>query len=206
MTRAYLDTFDKISNSYERLNNNIQRICIYSDNPLLVCDNYYLYPQDESFKQSSGYRALFQDAKIAVALFEEKGQIAYYRIMNYRKSDFQYPVLKIKIKNQEFYEPLQGNGANNNVFLFYTNGSSLQMDGNSTKMDTVLPLLPEIMAQDEGILGKISFNNDIVLFTTTKLGWKIVKVIDPATFFQKALGIRKRKLPIYACIWILKKN
>jgi two-component system sensor histidine kinase YesM len=110
--------------------------------------------------------------------------------MSYYKTPYSNPVLRIIIQSKEIREPLSSVSEGSNIFLFDGSGNHMSLGKANDKYDLVFTNLAKTSSQESGIIGDLSFNNDIVLFETTEYGWKIFKVIEPSKFFHEAINIR----------------
>ena len=187
MTMVYLRHFDTLKTNYVQLNPNFKDICIYNDNPTLANDGSTIKPQKGSFSESGIYNILFENGTGRYITLSDHG-IDYYRILNFTMSDsYNFPVLHLTIDKAEL-SSIAELKSSEEIFLFDPYGNHFVINGSDENISLIETHLTEM--GNSGIIGSLTFHNDIIIYDTTNFGWKIVKIIEPITFFDEALSTR----------------
>jgi Predicted signal transduction protein with a C-terminal ATPase domain len=188
VSMAYITYINKLSSEYTRYANSLTQMTIYSDNPTLICDNYYIKRLDENFMQTEIYKKLNSKETGKLAVIDTDGSISFYRLMNNDKTQHNKSVLNFKISSSVIREPLAGNRIEGDIFILDSEENHIVLNGKEENFNKVLPYVGDM--NGSGIIEKRITKDDIIIYTTTNLGWKVIKIIKPTVFFTEAAHAR----------------
>lgn len=205
----YVDAYQYINSTFSNMlttNPDIKSISVYINNDSLPTDDIYIRRMDDEFRKSDVYRSLlntYGNVRFVSTppVVDQPSMFTLARMLNIGKLDTVYGILTINILESDIYRLMEKETSDKTVLIVNEHGKIM-----STKEKSMLnrPLTEYIKepfpAASEGRFDS-SFNGQkvLVVYNTTKFGWKSVSLVPYSSFLSKADSTAKRIL-IYALI------
>lgn len=205
----YVDAYQYINNTFSNMlttNPDIHSISIYINNDSLPADGIYIKKMDDAFRRSAVYRSLlntYGNVRFVATppAVDQPSMFTLTRMLNISNLDNAYGILTINILESDIFRLMEKETSEKTTLI--VNDSGIIM---SAKDKTMLnrPLQQYVTDKfPSGSQGRFdsTFNGEkmLVVYNTTKFGWKSVALVPYSSFLAKANNTAKRIL-IYALI------
>ncbi|WP_053372158.1 sensor histidine kinase [Paenibacillus sp. FJAT-27812] len=205
----FVDAYQYINNTFSNMlttNPDIQSISIYINNDSLPADGIYIKRMDQSFRNSVIYRSLlnsYGNVRFVSTppAADQPSMFTLTRMLNISNLDNAYGILTINILESDIYRLMEKETSEKTVLIANERGIIM-----SAKDKSMLNRPLEQYVKDDfpsSSQGRFdsTFNGEkmLVVYNTTKFGWKSVSLVPYSSFLSKANNTAKRIL-IYALI------
>ncbi|WP_054023392.1 sensor histidine kinase [Bacillus sp. FJAT-28004] len=205
----FVDAYQYINNTFSNMlttNPDIHSISIYINNDSLPADGVYIKRMDDAFRRSTTYRSLlnsYGNVRFVATppVVDQPSMFTLTRMLNISNLDNAYGILTINILESDIFRLMEKETPEKTILI--VNDKGLIM---SAKDKSMLDRPLSQYVQDEFPSGRegrfdSSFNGEkmLVVYNTTKFGWKSVSLVPYSSFLSKANNTAKRIL-IFALI------
>ena len=198
----FVDAYTYINNTFVNMlttNPDIDSMTIYSNNDTLPLDGLFIKRMDQRFRQSIAYESLsgsFGDVRFVTSPSEPDTPALFTlsRMLNISSMSSPYGVLTINILESDIFRLMENESADKTVLIVNEQGTIMSARDKSL-LNRPIPLLDGFPADSQGEFDS-SYNgeNVLVVYNTTKYGWKSVSLIPYSSFLSKANAAAKRIL------------
>lgn len=199
---SYLDVYQYIGNRIDTVAAaypDFDSVFIYSDNPSLPKDNYYIKPVTPEVQDSELYRQLqgSHGNTIQLSSPQTKDSPAMFtlaRFLNNNRNQYPYGILVFRISESVIYSLMEKEAGGKGIFIVDDQGIILS----AADKQLLGASLPELLHHrfEEGASGKFdtAYNGDkvFVVYNTLKNGWKTVSVFPYDGIIQDAQSLSQR--------------
>jgi two-component system sensor histidine kinase YesM len=205
----FVDAYQYINNTFSNMlttNPDIHSISIYINNDSLPTDGVYIKRMDDAFRRSTTYRSLlnsYGNVRFVATppVVDQPSMFTLTRMLNISNLDNAYGILTINILESDIFRLMEKETPEKTILI--VNDKGLIM---SAKDKSMLDRPLSQYVQDKFPSGRegrfdSSFNGEkmLVVYNTTKFGWKSVSLVPYSSFLSKANNTAKRIL-IFALI------
>jgi two-component system sensor histidine kinase YesM len=205
----FVDAYQYINNTFSNMlttNPDIHSLSIYINNDSLPADGIYIKRIDEPFRNSVIYRSLlnsYGNVRFVSTppVVDQPSMFTLTRMLNISNLDNAYGILTINILESDIYRLMEKETSEKTVLIANDRGIIM-----SAKDKSMLNRPLEQYVKDDfpsSSQGRFdsTFNGEkmLVVYNTTKFGWKSVSLVPYSSFLSKANNTAKRIL-IYALI------
>jgi len=205
----FVDAYQYINNTFSNMlttNPDIHSMSIYISNDSLPADGIYIKRMDDAFRRSTTYRSLLNSYGnvrfIATPpVVDQPSMFTLTRMLNISNLDNAYGILTINILESDIFRLMEKETPEKTVLI--VNDKGLIMSAKDKSMLN-RPLSQYVQAEfPSGREGRFDsvYNGEkmLVVYNTTKFGWKSVSLVPYSSFLSKANNTAKRIL-IFALI------
>jgi two-component system sensor histidine kinase YesM len=198
----FVDAYKYINNSFVNMlttNPDIDSMTIFISNETLPTDGMYIKAMDDSFMSSLPYKSLrgsFGDVRFVTSppLPDKPPMFTLTRLLNISSMNNPYGVLTINILESDIFRLMEKEANDKTVLIINEEGIVM-----SAKDKTLLNLpidLPDTFPEETNGKFDSTYNGErvLVVYNTTKYGWKSVSLIPYSSFLSKAHLTAKRIL------------
>ncbi|WP_141500271.1 sensor histidine kinase [Paenibacillus luteus] len=205
----YVDAYQYINSTFTNMlttNPDIKSISVYINNDSLPTDDIFIKRMDDAFRKSDVYLSLlntYGNVRFVSTppVVDQPSMFTLARMLNIGKLDTVYGILTINILESDIYRLMEKESSDKTVLIVNERGIIM-----STKDKSMLnrPLqqyiTTDFLDSEEGRFDS-TFNGEkmLVVYNTTKFGWKSVSLVPYSSFLSKANNTAKRIL-VYALI------
>lgn len=197
----FVDAYKYINNSFVNMlttNPDIDSMTIFISNKTLPTDGMYIKAMDDNFMSSLPYKSLrgsFGDVRFVTSppLPDKPPMFTLTRLLNISSMNNPYGVLTINILESDIFRLMEKEANDKTVLIINEEGIVMSAKDKALLNQPIdLPAFPEEKA------GKFdsTYNGErvLVVYNTTKYGWKSVSLIPYSSFLSKAHLTAKRIL------------
>ncbi|MFF2093391.1 sensor histidine kinase [Paenibacillus sp. NPDC058174] len=201
----FVDAYKYINNSFVNMlttNPDIHSMTIYINNETLPTDGMFIKRMGEKFRDSLAYKSLrdsYGDVRFVTSPPEPDlpPMFTLSRMLNISSMNNPYGVLTINILESDIFRLMEKESEDKTVLIINDDGIVM-----SAKDKTLLnqPIdLPDKFPQEMNGQFDSTYNGEpvLVVYNTTKYGWKSVSVIPYSSFLSKA-NLTAKRILIYA--------
>ncbi|MGO4109234.1 sensor histidine kinase [Paenibacillus sp. YAF4_2] len=198
----FVDAYKYINNSFVNMlttNPDIDSMTIFISNETLPTDGMYIKAMDNSFMSSLPYKSLrgsFGDVRFVTSppLPDKPPMFTLTRLLNISSMNNPYGVLTINILESDIFRLMEKEANDKTVLIINEEGIVM-----SAKDKTLLnqPIdLPNAFPEETNGKFDSTYKGErvLVVYNTTKYGWKSVSLIPYSSFLSKAHLTAKRIL------------
>lgn len=201
----FVDAYKYINNTFVNMlttNPDIDSMSIYRSNDTLPPDGMYVKRLDDRFRESLAYRSLrgsFGDVRFVTSPSEPDSPAVFTlaRMLNINSMSNPYGVLTINILESDIYRLMEKETMDKTVLIVNEEGTVMSARDKSL-LNKPIPL-PDILPDERDGQFDSTYGGErvLVVYNTTKFGWKSVSLVPYDSFLAKANLTAKRTL-IYA--------
>ncbi|MGO4537891.1 sensor histidine kinase [Paenibacillus sp. 2TAB19] len=201
----FVDAYKYINNSFVNMlttNPDIDSMTIYINNDTLPADDLFIKKMDKTFRESLAYKSLsgsFGNVRFVTSPSEpDKPPIfTLSRMLNINSMNNAYGVLTINILESDIFRLMEKESSDKTVLIINEQGIIMSAKDKSLLNQPLA--LPDSFPVDSGGRFDSTYNgeNVLVVYNTTKYGWKSVSLIPYSSFLSKA-NLAAKRIFIYA--------
>lgn len=188
VTMTYLTVLQPYVNSYLKLNQNLQKITIFVDNPTLNKDNYIIADLQALKEEPTLYKIINTSPADQCVVFEGNTIKLYRRIASTQKNQLHCGVIELTINTNELKRLIGDN--KEDIFVMDSQGKTLSLSEN-LNIPQALDTGDLNFSQPSGILELTDPQQALLLYDTTSFDWKVMKQVRPSDAFSEALRTRR---------------
>ncbi|MDQ8733067.1 sensor histidine kinase [Paenibacillus sp. LHD-38] len=198
----FVDAYQYINNTFSNMlttNPDIHSLSIYINNDSLPADGIYIKRIDDAFRSSAIYRSLldtygnvrFVSTPPAV---DQPPMFTLTRMLNISNLDNAYGILTINILESDIFRLMEKETAEKTVLIVNDQGFIMSAKDKSMLNRPLKKFVPDSFP--DKLQGRFdsTYNGEkmLVVYNTTKFGWKSVALIPYNSFLAKANQTAKR--------------
>ncbi|MCR2805791.1 sensor histidine kinase [Paenibacillus soyae] len=198
----FVDAYKYINNSFSNMlttNPDIDSMTIYRANETLPVDDLYIKRLNRDFRESLAYQSLsgsYGNVRFVTSPSEpdQPAVFTLTRMLNINSMNNPYGVLTINILESDIFRLMEKESQDKTVLIVNEQGTVMSARDKQL-LNEPLPLPDPPPAQSEGQFDSV-YNGErvLVVYNTTKFGWKSVSLIPYGSFLSKANLAAKRIL------------
>ncbi|MGO4370552.1 cache domain-containing protein, partial [Paenibacillus sp. MCAF20] len=201
----FVDAYKYINNSFVNMlttNPDIDSMTIYINNDTLPADDLFIKKMDKTFRESLAYKSLsgsFGNVRFVTSPSEPDRPPTFTlsRMLNINSMNNAYGVLTINILESDIFRLMEKESSDKTVLIINEQGIIMSAKDKSLLNQPLA--LPDSFPVDSGGRFDSTYNgeNVLVVYNTTKYGWKSVSLIPYSSFLSKA-NLAAKRIFIYA--------
>lgn len=205
----FVDAYQYINNTFSNMlttNPDIHSMSIYINNDSLPADGIYIKRMDDAFKRSTTYRSLlnsYGNVRFVATppVVDQPSMFTLTRMLNISNLDNAYGILTINILESDIFRLMEKETSEKTILI--VNDSGLIMSAKDKNMlnrplnQFVKEKFPS--AREGRFDSSLNGEKMLVVYNTTKFGWKSISLVPYSSFLTKANKTAKRIL-IFALI------
>ncbi|GMK46718.1 sensor histidine kinase [Paenibacillus glycanilyticus] len=198
----FVDAYKYINNSFVNMlttNPDIESMSIYINNETLPTDGMYIKSMDQKFRSSLAYKSLsgsFGDVRFVTSPPEpdKPPMFTLTRLLNISSMNNPYGVLTINILESDIFRLMAKEASDKAVLIINEEGIVMSAKDKSL-LNQPIDLPEPFPAENNGRFDSTYKGQKVlVVYNTTKYGWKSVSLIPYSSFLSKAHLTAKRIL------------
>lgn len=196
----FVDAYKYINNSFVNMlttNPDIDSMTVYINNDTLPADDLFIKKMDETFRESLAYKTLsgsFGNVRFVTSPSEPDTppMFTLSRMLNINSMNNPYGVLTINILESDIFRLMEKESSDKTVLII--NEQGIVMSAKDKSMLNQPIGLPDVFPADSGGRFDSTYNGEkmLVVYNTTKYGWKSVSLVPYSSFLSKANLAAKR--------------
>ncbi|MDQ0112494.1 sensor histidine kinase [Paenibacillus harenae] len=196
----FVDAYKYINNSFVNMlttNPDIDSMSIYINNDTLPADDLFIKKTDETFRGSLAYKSLsgsFGNVRFVTSPSEPDTppMFTLSRMLNINSMNNAYGVLTINILESDIFRLMEKESSDKTVLIMNEQGIVMSAKDKSLLNQPIG--LPDVFPAGSGGRFDSTYNGEhvLVVYNTTKYGWKSVSLIPYSSFLSKANLAAKR--------------
>ncbi|MGG1637125.1 sensor histidine kinase [Paenibacillus sp. MCAF9] len=205
----FVDAYQYINNTFSNMlttNPDIHSMSIYINNDSLPADGIYIKRMDDAFKRSTTYRSLlnsYGNVRFVATppVVDQPSMFTLTRMLNISNLDNAYGILTINILESDIFRLMEKETSEKTILIVNDSGLIMSAkDKNMLNRPLNQFVKEKFPSAREGRFDS-SFNGEkmLVVYNTTKFGWKSISLVPYSSFLTKANKTAKRIL-IFALI------
>jgi two-component system sensor histidine kinase YesM len=204
-----IDAYQYINSTFSNMlimNPDIHSMTIYINNDSLPADNLYIKRMDAAFRQSPIYRSLlntFGNVRFMSTTLsgDQPPMFTLTRMLNVSNLDNAYGILTINILESDIYRLMEKESVDKTVLIVNEQGIIMSAKDKSMLSRSLSEYVAKPFPSDRQGRFDSTYNGEemLVVYNTTKYGWKSVSLVPYSSFLSKVNNTSKRIL-IYALI------
>ncbi|WP_337100162.1 sensor histidine kinase [Paenibacillus sp. YIM B09110] len=201
----FVDAYKYINNSFVNMlttNPDIDSMTIYINNDTLPADDLFIKKMDKPFRESLAYKSLsgsFGNVRFVTSPSEPDRPPIFTlsRMLNINSMNNAYGVLTINILESDIFRLMEKESSDKTVLII--NEQDIIMSAKDKSLLNQPLALPDSFPEGSGGRFDSTYNgqNVLVVYNTTKYGWKSVSLIPYSSFLSKA-NLAAKRIFIYA--------
>ncbi|MCM3628872.1 sensor histidine kinase [Paenibacillus glycanilyticus] len=198
----FVDAYKYINNSFVNMlttNPDIESMTVFISNETLPTDGMYIKSMDQRFRSSLAYKSLsgsFGDVRFVTSPPEpdKPPMFTLTRLLNISSMNNPYGVLTINILESDIFRLMAKEASDKSVLIINEEGIVMSAKDKSL-LNQPIDLPDPFPAEATGRFDS-TYNGEkvLVVYNTTKYGWKSVSLIPYSSFLSKAHLTAKRIL------------
>ncbi|MDQ6419972.1 sensor histidine kinase [Paenibacillus sp. LHD-117] len=198
----FVDAYKYINNAFVNMlttNPDIDSMTIYRSNETLPVDDMFIKRMDENFRETLAYQSLsgsFGNVRFVTSPSEPDMPAVFTlsRMLNINSMSNPYGVLTINILESDIFRLMEKESMDKTVLIVNEQGTVMSAR-DKTLLNQPIPLPDELPGDPAGQFDSIYDGKQVlVVYNTTKFGWKSVALIPYGSFLSKANAAAKRIL------------
>lgn len=196
---SYLDVYQYIGNRIDTVMAaypDFGSVFIYSDNPSLPKDNYYIKPVTPEVKETELYKQLMQSHGNIIHLSSPQSQdnpamFTLARLLNNNRNQYPYGILVFEISESVIYSLMEKEAGGKDIFIVNDKGLILS----AADKQLLNTSLPEMLDQNFDELPSGRFDTTykgekaFAVYNTLTNGWKTVSIFPYDSIIQDAKSL-----------------
>lgn len=196
---SYLDVYQYIGNRIDTVMAaypDFGSVFIYSDNPSLPKDNYYIKPVTPEVKETKLYKQLMQSHGNIIHLSSPQSQdnpamFTLARLLNNNRNQYPYGILVFEISESVIYSLMEKEAGGKDIFIVNDKGLILS----AADKQLLNTSLPQMLDQNFDELPSGRFDTTyngvkaFAVYNTLKNGWKTVSIFPYDSIIQDAKSL-----------------
>lgn len=196
---SYLDVYQYIGNRIDTViaaYPDFGSVFIYSDNPSLPKDNYYIKPVTPDVKETELYKQLMQSHGNIIHLSSPQSQdnpamFTLARLLNNNRNQYPYGILVFEISESVIYSLMEKEAGGKDIFIVNDKGLILS----AADKQLLNTSLPEMLDQNFDELPSGRFDTTykgekaFAVYNTLTNGWKTVSIFPYDSIIQDAKSL-----------------
>lgn len=196
---SYLDVYQYIGNRIDTVMAaypDFSSVFIYSDNPSLPKDNYYIKPVTPEVKETELYKQLMQSHGNIIHLSSPQSQdnpamFTLARLLNNNRNQYPYGILVFEISESVIYSLMEKEAGGKDIFIVNDKGLILS----AADKQLLNTSLPEMLDQNFDELPSGRFDTTykgekaFAVYNTLTNGWKTVSIFPYDSIIQDAKSL-----------------
>ncbi|MEK5256112.1 sensor histidine kinase [Paenibacillus sp. FSL F4-0125] len=196
---SYLDVYQYIGNRIDTVMAaypDFGSVFIYSDNPSLPKDNYYIKPVTPEVKETELYNQLMQSHGNIIHLSSPQSQdnpamFTLARLLNNNRNQYPYGILVFEISESVIYSLMEKEAGGKDIFIVNDKGLILS----AADKQLLNTSLPEMLDQNFDELPSGRFDTTykgekaFAVYNTLTNGWKTVSIFPYDSIIQDAKSL-----------------
>ncbi|WP_419884962.1 cache domain-containing sensor histidine kinase [Paenibacillus sp. B-A-8] len=196
---SYLDVYQYIGNRIDTVMAaypDFGSVFIYSDNPSLPKDNYYIKPVTPEVKETELYKQLMQSHGNIIHLSSPQSQdnpamFTLARLLNNNRNQYPYGILVFEISESVIYSLMEKEAGGKDIFIVNDKGLILS----AADKHLLNTSLPEMLDQNFDELPSGRFDTTykgekaFAVYNTLTNGWKTVSIFPYDSIIQDAKSL-----------------
>ncbi|OMF35999.1 hypothetical protein BK133_09955 [Paenibacillus sp. FSL H8-0548] len=205
----FVDAYQYINNTFSNMlttNPDIHSMSIYINNDSLPADGIYIKRMDDVFKRSTTYRSLldsYGNVRFVATppVVDQPSMFTLTRMLNISNLDNAYGILTINILESDIFRLMEKETSEKTILIVNDNGLIMSAEDKSMLNRPLNQFVKDPFPNDREGRFDSSFNGEkmLVVYNTTKFGWKSISLVPYSSFLTKANKTAKRIL-IFALI------
>ncbi|OME84960.1 hypothetical protein BK120_10425 [Paenibacillus sp. FSL A5-0031] len=202
----FVDAYQYINNTFSNMlttNPDIHSMSIYINNDSLPADGIYIKRMDDAFKRSTTYRSLlnsYGNVRFVATppVVDQPSMFTLTRMLNISNLDNAYGILTINILESDIFRLMEKETSEKTILIVNDSGLIMSAkDKNMLNRPLNQFVKEKFPSAREGRFDS-SFNGEkmLVVYNTTKFGWKSISLVPYSSFLTKANKTAKRILII----------
>lgn len=198
----FVDAYKYMNNAFSNMlttNPDIDSMTIYRTNETLPVDNLFIKSLNDRFRQSLAYKSLngsYGNVRFVTSPSEpdQPAVFTLARMLNINSMNNPYGVLTINILESDIFRLMEKESADKTVLIVNEHGTVMSARDKGL-LNGPIPLPDALPSQHEGQFDSV-YNGErvLVVYDTTKFGWRSVSLIPYDSFLSKANLAAKRIL------------
>lgn len=205
----FVDAYQYINNTFINMlttNPDIHSMSVYINNDSLPADGIYIKRMDDAFRQSLTYRSL-QDTYGNVRFIttppvpDQPSMFTLARMLNISNINNTYGILTINILESDIFQLMEKETSDKTILIVNDNGIIMSAKDKSMLSHPLKHYVPDnFPSAGQGRFDSM-YNGEkmLVVYNTTKFGWKSVSLIPYNSFLSKA-NLAAKRILIYALV------
>ncbi|RCW51755.1 sensor histidine kinase [Paenibacillus prosopidis] len=201
----FVDAYKYINNSFVNMlttNPDIDSMTVYISNETLPADDLFIKRMDERFRESLAYKSLsgsFGNVRFVTSPSEPDAPPIFTlsRMLNINSMNNAYGVLTINILESDIFRLMEKESSDKTVLIINEQGIVMSAKDKSLLNQPIG--LPDVFPADSEGRFDSMYNGEkmLVVYNTTKYGWKSVSLVPYSSFLSKA-NLATKRIFIYA--------
>ncbi|MBD2868000.1 cache domain-containing sensor histidine kinase [Paenibacillus arenilitoris] len=198
----FVDAYKYINNTFVNMlttNPDIHSMSVYVSNDTLPADDLFVKRMDDKFKQSLPYRALkntYGNVRFVTTppVPDQPPMFTLARMLNISNLNNTYGVLTINILESDIFRLMEKESQDKTVLIVNEKGIIMSAKDKTMLSRPLAAYLPDSLPDaGQGRFDSTYIGEDmLVVYNTTKFGWKSVSLVPYNSFLSKANETAKR--------------